>query len=70
MRLNTRFFKRCGKSTDSLIRIFAVQQIHLLKSTAIRFRDSFVKTLAKHFIIGVDFIPSENFWVGVGFNPQ
>ena len=22
--------------------------------------DSFVKTLAKHFIIGVDFIPSEN----------
>ena len=32
--------------------------------------DSFVKTLAKHFIIGVDFIPSENFWVGVGFNPK
>ena len=37
MRLNTRFFKRCGKSTDGFIRIFAVQQIHLLKSTAIRF---------------------------------
>ena len=36
----------------------------------IRDRDSFVKTLAKHFIIGVDFIPSENFWVGVGFNPK
>ena len=26
--------------------------------------DSFVKTLAKHFIIGVDFIPSENFLGG------
>ena len=37
MRLNTRFFKRCGKSTDGLIRIFAVQQIHLLKSTAVCF---------------------------------
>ena len=37
MRLNARFSKRCGKSTDGFIRIFAVQQIHLLKSTAIRF---------------------------------
>ena len=32
--------------------------------------DSFMKKLLKHFIIGVDFIPSENFWVGVGFNPK
>lgn len=32
--------------------------------------DSFVQTLAKHFVIGVDFVPSENFWLGVGFNPK
>lgn len=32
--------------------------------------DTFFETLAKHFIIGVDFIPSDNFWVGVGFNPK
>lgn len=32
--------------------------------------DSFFKKLAKHFIIGVDFIPSDNFWVGIGFNPK
>lgn len=32
--------------------------------------DSFGKTLAKHFTMGVDFIPSENFWIGVGFNPK
>lgn len=32
--------------------------------------DSFAKTFFKHFVFGVDFIPSENFWVGVGFNPK
>lgn len=32
--------------------------------------DSFFKTFAKHLIIGVDFVPSDNFWVGVGFNPK
>jgi len=32
--------------------------------------DSFFQTLAKHFVIGVDFVPSDNFWVGVGFNPK
>ncbi len=32
--------------------------------------DSFFRTLAKHFVFGVDFVPSENFWVGVGFNPK
>lgn len=32
--------------------------------------DPFFKSLAKHFIIGVDFVPSQNFWVGVGFNPK
>lgn len=32
--------------------------------------DTFFQTFAKHLVIGVDFIPSENFWVGVGFNPK
>ncbi|GHT41820.1 hypothetical protein FACS189437_09190 [Bacteroidia bacterium] len=30
--------------------------------------DSFVKTLGKHLILGIDFIPSENFWIGLGYN--
>lgn len=32
--------------------------------------DNFFETLTKHFVIGIDFIPSENFWVGLGFNPK
>lgn len=32
--------------------------------------DSFVQTLAKHLIFGVDFLPSDNFWVGLGYNPK
>lgn len=32
--------------------------------------DNFAESLFKHFVIGVDFIPSDNFWVGVGFNPK
>jgi len=32
--------------------------------------DSFIQTLAKHLVLGVDFIPSNNFWIGVGFNPK
>ncbi len=32
--------------------------------------DSFFKTLVKHLVIGIDFVPSDNFWVGVGYNPK
>ena len=32
--------------------------------------DGFVQTLAKHLVFGVDFIPSSNFWVGIGYNPK
>lgn len=32
--------------------------------------DSFVATLAKHLVFGVDFLPSENFWIGLGYNPK
>lgn len=31
-------------------------------------KDSFLKTLGKHVILGVEFIPSDNFWIGVGYN--
>ncbi|MDR0680374.1 MAG: type IX secretion system protein PorQ [Dysgonamonadaceae bacterium] len=30
--------------------------------------DSFIKTLGKHLILGIDIIPSDNFWIGVGYN--
>jgi len=33
-------------------------------------QDNFVRTLSKHLVFGVDFIPSSNFWVGMGFNPK
>jgi hypothetical protein len=32
--------------------------------------DSFVQTLAKHLIFGVDFVQSQNFWLGIGYNPK
>ncbi|MDR0541106.1 MAG: type IX secretion system protein PorQ [Dysgonamonadaceae bacterium] len=30
--------------------------------------DSFVKTLGKHLIVGVELIPNDNFWIGIGYN--
>lgn len=32
--------------------------------------DSFAKKLFKHTILGVDIIPTGNFWISVGFNPK
>ena len=32
--------------------------------------DSFSRTLAKHLVFGVDFVPSQNFWFGFGYNPK
>jgi hypothetical protein len=32
--------------------------------------DNFAKTLAKHFVFGIDFVPSDNFWFGIGYNPK
>ena len=32
--------------------------------------DNSAKALFKHLVIGIDYIPSENFWIGVGFNPK
>ncbi|MDD2437688.1 MAG: type IX secretion system protein PorQ [Massilibacteroides sp.] len=33
-------------------------------------KESFFKTFFKHFIFGIDYIPSDNFWIGIGFNPK
>jgi hypothetical protein len=30
--------------------------------------DSFFKTLGKHLILGVDVVPTDNFWIGIGYN--
>lgn len=32
--------------------------------------DNFIKTFVKHLVIGIDYVPSDNFWLGVGFNPK
>lgn len=33
-------------------------------------KNSFFKTLTRHLVFGVDYVPSENLWLGVGFNPK
>ncbi|MDR0835696.1 MAG: type IX secretion system protein PorQ [Tannerella sp.] len=32
--------------------------------------ETFFKTAIQHLVLGIDFVPSENFWVGVGYNPK
>ncbi|MDO4756129.1 MAG: type IX secretion system protein PorQ [Parabacteroides sp.] len=32
--------------------------------------DDFFKSFIKHLVIGVDYVPSENFWLGIGYNPK
>lgn len=32
--------------------------------------DSFFKSFVKHLVIGVDYVPSDNFWLGIGYNPK
>ncbi|MDR2914219.1 MAG: type IX secretion system protein PorQ [Tannerella sp.] len=32
--------------------------------------DTFLETALKHLVFGVEFIPSENFWLGIGLNPK
>lgn len=33
-------------------------------------RDNFFLTLAKHMVFGIDFVPTQNFYLSVGFNPK
>lgn len=41
-----------------------------IDNTSDKGEDNFGKTLFKHLVFGIDFVPSENFWVGVGYNPK
>lgn len=33
-------------------------------------KEKFGRTFFNHFIFGLDFIPTDNFWLGIGFNPK
>lgn len=33
-------------------------------------KDNFARAFFKHLVFGLDYVPSENFWLGVGFNPK
>lgn len=41
-----------------------------IDNTTIEADDSFIETALKHLVFGVEFIPSENLWLGIGFNPK
>jgi hypothetical protein len=38
--------------------------------TAMYLPDFSFEKVAKHFVLGLDYVPSDNFWIGVGFNPK
>ena len=33
-------------------------------------KSPFFKTLTRHLVFGADYVPSDNFWLGIGFNPK
>jgi hypothetical protein len=33
-------------------------------------KESFFRTAVQHLLLGIDFVPSENFWLGIGYNPK
>jgi hypothetical protein len=41
-----------------------------VENTSIVTDDGFMDTLFKHLVFGLEFVPSDNFWLGVGFNPK
>ena len=50
---------------------FSVTGVHLKQWKIKNYNgqeDSFGKTLAKHLIIGVDILPTDNFWIAAGYN--
>lgn len=52
---------------------FSVTGVHLKKwqfRDAQGEKDAFFKTFAKHLVFGVDFIPTDSFWVSLGYNPK
>ncbi|MDR2681060.1 MAG: type IX secretion system protein PorQ [Tannerella sp.] len=41
-----------------------------LDNTTMAMNDGFWETALKHLVLGVEFVPSDNFWLGFGFNPK
>ena len=41
-----------------------------IENTEIKTDDSFLNTAFKHLVLGAEFVPSDNFWLGIGFNPK
>ncbi len=39
-------------------------------NTTLETDDNFVETALKHLVFGIEFVPSENFWLGIGLNPK
>ena len=58
------------KLTNAPIR-FSVTAMHLKRwkfDDIYSGGDTFIKTLGKHFLAGVEVMPSDNFWMGIGYN--
>ena len=41
-----------------------------IENTEIKTDDNFFDTAFKHLVLGAEFVPSDNFWLGIGFNPK
>ena len=41
-----------------------------IENTEIKTDDSFFNTAFKHLVLGAEFVPSNNFWIGIGYNPK
>jgi long-subunit fatty acid transport protein len=39
-------------------------------ATDINTKDNFFQTALKHLVFGVEFVPSDNIWLGIGLNPK
>ncbi|MDR2146008.1 MAG: type IX secretion system protein PorQ [Tannerella sp.] len=45
-------------------------KLDYLDRTVTELNESFLQTAVKHLVLGVDFVPSDNFWIGIGYNPK
>ncbi len=45
-------------------------EINYLDKVNLDYKNTFFKTLTRHLLFGVEYIPSENVWLGLGFNPK
>jgi len=45
-------------------------KFNYVDNTSTETNDSFLETAFKHLVFGVEFLPTENLWLGVGLNPK